>query len=113
MNIHRILGKPNKMTWPELNRMPYYFSGMSENTENRLKSVVSLAFRFIFFGNLIENLFLTEIIFIQVKNAKNVEIHLMKQMFKLNPVDRISAKTIFDHPYFSNFNQNLRVPIVL
>lgn len=50
---------------------------------------------------------------LQIIGASNVEIHLMKQMFKFNPLDRISAKRILEHQYFSNFNKNLRIPTIL
>lgn len=48
-----------------------------------------------------------------MKCAQNVEIHLMKQMLKFNPMDRISAKQILVHQYLLNFNPNLRVSTIL
>ncbi|XP_031623981.1 cyclin-dependent kinase 1-like [Contarinia nasturtii] len=85
--IAEILGAPDKNQWPEVVSLPYYFAGLRINTQNRLK--------------------------MQIKNAKNIEIYLMKQMLKCNPMNRISAKGILDHQYFSNFNKNLRIPTII
>lgn len=42
--IHRILGAPDKKTWPEVAQLPYYFSGLPINKENRLKFTVWFSF---------------------------------------------------------------------
>lgn len=103
-SMHSILGTP---TWPNFHKLPYYFSGLSGNKENRLKSIVSLPIYYVIFCSFH---FASSF---QIKCAQNVEIHLMKQMLMVNPMDRISAKQILMHQYFLNFNVNLRVSTIL
>ncbi|KAE9549629.1 hypothetical protein FO519_007170 [Halicephalobus sp. NKZ332] len=80
--IFRILTTPNEQDWPGVTQFPDYKSNFPKWTDNKVKE--------------------------KLGSLMNPEaLDLLQQMLIYDPVNRISARACFKHPYFDNFDPKI------